>query len=65
MSQLKYYYLKIKYRLNNLRGGWDYFLLLVTVLNIYGLGSALMRGDLTSALINGIFLALCLRSLVY
>lgn len=65
MSQIKYYWYKLKYRLTHLRGGMDYLLLAVTGLNLWFFIQALMVGNIVGMLINGLFFAWCFRGLIY
>jgi hypothetical protein len=64
MGNLKYYFRRIKYRLMNLRGGWDYLLVFFTVWNLYTFSTALMVGNMVQVAISGILLAFCVKSLI-
>lgn len=55
---------RLKWRLQNLRGFWDYFWVICVVLNAVMLVSNLMAFNLLGAGLSGLFLYACLRGLV-
>ncbi len=54
---------QLKWKLKNLNGFWDYFWLLVVVLNAMGVINSLATGNMMCLAINGLFLYACLRGL--